>query len=1075
MAPAPPRPTLRAWQALPAGVRTALAVALAYGVAAWAGALLVIPPGFASPLYPAAGIALAAVLVHGRVAVAGLVAGALVLATWRHLQRDAGFFALLVSLTIGAGSVLQAVVAARLVRRHVSQPLVLTEPADLLRFFGWGAFAACTVSATIATLAMVAGGRLPLDLLPRHWLTWWAGDALGTMLLAPLVLTLIGQPRADWAPRRRSVGLSLAIATVLLALGMAEVLRQDRNRLRDDFEREGAKAAASLGVKLQEPLLALQALRSVFVASDDVSPDEMRRASEAWLRPPTHIQALGWSQAVPRAAVPALEARARAEGYAGYRVHDRGDAPRQDTPTVVAIRYIEPLAPNATALGVNALSVPAARAAIERSVASDRPSATGGFRLSQDPSGSRQAGVVVYHALFRGSPASEDARQRAFNGVVFVTLRMDDLLRAAFAEVPATLSVCLIDELPEGGRQRLAGPAGCEHASEQGQRDERIAFADRQWTLRISGRAAMLATADSHAWMLSLVGLGTTGLLAALLLGLTGRTRRIEEAVTERTAALSAEIREREQAEAAMRESEQRFRNIFNTVPIAVVYTDLAGHLQHVNPHVSTLTGFSHDELMRMDLYDTLHPDDAAQEQRLMQELLDGETAMQRGHRRLVRKDGQVVWVQATTTLLRDAEGRPRRLVGVMEDITDHLLLVEAERAREQAESANLAKSEFLSRMSHELRTPLNAMLGFAQLLELDQRHPLAPGQRPWVMQIQQAGWHLLDMINDVLDLSRVETGNVRLQLENLDLEALVEASVAIVSRDAGKRGITIACDFAPGAVAAVGDITRVKQILINLLSNAVKYNIDQGRIEIATQRLDDSLAVIVTDTGLGMTPDQMAQLFQPFNRLGRERSAVEGTGIGLVISRRLAELMGGRLEARSTAGVGSSFVLTLPMSPEDDTVRSDLNPDTDAGSHYHRRVVLYVEDNETNVEVMRGILAQRPQVLMTVAANGLDALAAVRQQPPDVILLDMNLPDIDGLELLRHLKGEPATAGIAVIVVSADALGSQIDSALDAGALRYLTKPVSVTELLRVLDEVLHAVETRLGEPTAGAPLAGT
>ncbi|HVQ22810.1 MAG TPA: ATP-binding protein, partial [Candidatus Saccharimonadia bacterium] len=400
--------------------------------------------------------------------------------------------------------------------------------------------------------------------------------------------------------------------------------------------------------------------------------------------------------------------------------------------------------------------------------------------------------------------------------------------------------------------------------------------------------------------------------------------------------------------------------------------------------------------------------------------------------------------------------------VGVVEDITEHLRLEEAERAREAAEVSNRAKSDFLSRMSHELRTPLNAMLGFAQLLEIDRRHPLTPSQRPWVAQIQQAGWHLLEMINDVLDLSRIDSGNLRLQTTSLDLAELVEASTALVASDAAKRGIRISVDLASGTSAVFGDATRVKQILTNLLSNAVKYNVDNGRVHIASRLAGpDVIEVSVTDTGMGMTPEQMEELFRPFNRLGRERTALQGTGIGLVISRRLAELMGGSIRVKSVPSEGSSFILKLPKAIDPDTVRSSLDDLEALPADYHRRIVHYVEDNETNVEVMRGILAQRAQVQMEVSVTGLDGLAAVRARVPHLLLLDMQLPDISGLELLRHLKADPATATIPVIVVSADATAQQVDAALDAGAIRYLTKPVAVNELLATVDDLLDRMDT--------------
>ena len=317
-------------------------------------------------------------------------------------------------------------------------------------------------------------------------------------------------------------------------------------------------------------------------------------------------------------------------------------------------------------------------------------------------------------------------------------------------------------------------------------------------------------------------------------------------------------------------------------------------------------------------------------------------------------------------------------------------------------------------------------------------------------------------MINDVLDLSRIDSGNLRLQTTTLDLAELVEATTALVATDAAKRGIGISVDLATGTSAVFGDATRVKQILTNLLSNAVKYNVDNGRVHIASRLAGpDVIEVSVTDTGMGMTPEQMEELFRPFNRLGRERTALQGTGIGLVISRRLAELMGGSIRVKSVPGEGSSFILKLPKAIDPDTVRSSLDDLEALPADYHRRIVHYVEDNETNIEVMRGILAQRAQVQMEVSVTGLDGLAAVRARVPHLLLLDMHLPDISGLELLRYFKSDPDIASIPVIVVSADALGPQIDAALAAGATRYLTKPVDVTELLAVIDDLLARMDT--------------
>ncbi|MEO8806548.1 MAG: PAS domain S-box protein, partial [Burkholderiaceae bacterium] len=683
---------------------------------------------------------------------------------------------------------------------------------------------------------------------------------------------------------------------------------------------------------------------------------------------------------------------------------------------------------------------------------------------TQQAAGENQTGIVIYQALYEPRTPPPAERAGALRGVVFVTLAMDDQLIGLLPLIPAYLNLCIVDTTAGQARRRLAGAEGCEAITPALFDVRPLNYAGRDWELRVyADPGALPESHNADVWLFALVGLLSTTMLAGFLLTLTGRALRVETAVRERTAALQAEMREREGAEAALRGSEQRFRNILNNVPIGVIYTDLAGQIIQANPRFCELTGYNEDELLVLRPPDYTFPDDVAQDADLTAQLVRGEIPMYRRSKRYIAKNGGTVWVQASVSLLRDAQGAPLHIVGVAEDITEHLKLEEAERAREAAEASNRAKSEFLSRMSHELRTPLNAMLGFAQLLELDQRHPLAPSQQPWVSQIQQAGWHLLEMINDVLDLSRIESGNLRLHTETLNLGELLAASIAMVEGDAKQRRILIIQELGVGTGTVLGDSTRVKQILTNLLSNAVKYNLEGGRIHIASRVSEHyTVEIAVTDTGLGMTQEQLAELFQPFNRLGRERSAQEGTGIGLVISQRLAELMGGSLTARSIAGQGSSFVLTLPSSADPDTVRSDFDNSPMSAAEYHRRVVHYVEDNETNVEVMRGILAQRSQVQLEVSVNGRSGLAAIRARRPDLILLDMHLPDISGIELLRELKADARTVSIPVVVVSADALSQQIDAAFQAGCSHYLTKPVSVSELLAVIDDLLERMDTQ-------------
>ena len=1051
-----------------------IAAALAYATTGLGAVLLAIPPGYASPLYPAAGIALAVVIVFGRRMVPAVALGSFMVNLWLGRQHELTLPAVALPAIIASGAALQAWAGAALVKRFVPQPLLLSEPREIAVFFAVGAFTACLVSSVIATAALGAMGVVPPSDLLFTWVTWWMGDSLGVLIAAPIVLTLIGEPRADWAARRLTVGLTLGLVTALLSASILQVARWDEERTRTAFDREAANALSTLSFMLQQPLYALEALHGVYVASDTVSGDELRLAAQAWLLSSPMLYAVGYQERVSGAEIGALEGRARAEGFSGFQVVNRTAAdavvPFSGDEAMV-IRYIEPLERNRRALGVNTLSVPAARAAIEAAVQSDRAAATTGFRLSQDPVGTAAKGVSVYRAIYKGSPKTASERQASLRGLVFATIRLEDVLRSVTEQLPQRLALCVVDIDSAPATRRLAGPAGCEASASGAAHSRTIAYASRQWSLRVTTRSGDLpATRDSNAWLFSIIGLMSAAVLGALLLTVTGRTRRIEAAVRERTAALQLEVREREQAEAAMRESEQRFRNIFNNVPIGVVYTDLRGNVLQTNPRFCELTGYTASELVGMPSLDFTHPDDVLQDADLSRQLVTGEIPMYRRNKRYIARDGRTLWVQSTVSLLRDEQGVPRRIVGAVEDITEHLQLAEAQQARAAAEASNHAKSDFLSRMSHELRTPLNAMLGFAQLLELDQRHPLAESQRPWVGQIQHAGWHLLEMINDVLDLSRIESGSLRLAPEPLALEPLITASLALVEPQARTQGVMLTrTRAAHPPVRVLADATRMKQILTNLLSNAVKYNRPGGEVRISTRCMEPAggsgalLELDVSDSGQGMSAEQLAQLFQPFNRLGRERGAVDGTGIGLVIAKLLAERQGGALRVASAPGVGSTFTLVVPLTtePQAPSVHAALE---EIDSDYHRRQVLYIEDNEINVEVMRGILAQRPQVQLEVATTGLDGLARVRTAPPDLVLLDMNLPDIDGMALLEHLQADETTADIAVVVVSADALPEQIAAALAAGASRYLTKPVAIDEVLAVIDELLSKLTTRFG-----------
>jgi signal transduction histidine kinase/ActR/RegA family two-component response regulator len=414
--------------------------------------------------------------------------------------------------------------------------------------------------------------------------------------------------------------------------------------------------------------------------------------------------------------------------------------------------------------------------------------------------------------------------------------------------------------------------------------------------------------------------------------------------------------------------------------------------------------------------------------------------------------------VEMRTALLQEANSNLRSAHAELETRVGERT-AELQRAVEEADRANHAKSEFLSRMSHELRTPLNAILGFGQILD---KQPLTPLQEESVQYILKGGRHLLDLINEILDLARVEAGHIELSLEPIALAEIICESCALVRPLAAERTISLDSGAATfGGSHVLADRQRLKQALINLLSNAIKYNRSGGQVRVyCFPRPDNRLCIAVQDTGMGMTPEEQQRLFIPFERLDAARSGVEGTGLGLALAHRLVTAMGGSLTLESLPGEGTTFFLELPLvsSPEEilegqliriGALEADISSE-------QRATILYIEDNLSNMRLLEILLRSRPGITLLTAMQGSIGLDLARQHAPDLILLDLNLPDISGREVLARLQASALTRDIPVIILSADATASQIERLHSAGARAYLTKPLDVSEFLHTLDTVL-------------------
>jgi PAS domain S-box-containing protein len=444
---------------------------------------------------------------------------------------------------------------------------------------------------------------------------------------------------------------------------------------------------------------------------------------------------------------------------------------------------------------------------------------------------------------------------------------------------------------------------------------------------------------------------------------------------------------------------------------------------------------------------------------------------------RVIWPDGSVHWLNTRGLVLHNDKGQPMRALGVNWDVTQRKLAEQSLRDKLTAEQASRTKSEFLSSMSHELRTPLNAVLGFAQLLLMDTAQPLATEQAHRVDRIRTAGQHLLALIDDVLDMAAVESGVHALNMQAVGLHQVLTEVVLWMEPQARAQEVRLHLEVAPAWVNA--DARRVRQVVVNLLSNAIKYNRRSGDIWVSIHRAEQeavpSWELTVRDSGRGLSADQLAMIFEPFNRLGLEQEGIEGTGIGLTIARDLVQRMGGQISVTSELGEGSQFSVRWPLvaAPAADSA-ADLNATAAirAGAHHdgataadvERDValgvaalrplsLLYVEDNPVNVLLLQELLAQRPHVRMCSAANGTSGLNMARDQVPDVLLIDMQLPDFDGMEMLRRLKAMPTLTAVRVIALSANAMPDDVTAALAAGFDDYWTKPIDMKKVLEKLD----------------------
>ncbi len=522
----------------------------------------------------------------------------------------------------------------------------------------------------------------------------------------------------------------------------------------------------------------------------------------------------------------------------------------------------------------------------------------------------------------------------------------------------------------------------------------------------------------------------------------------------------------RKQVEEQLRWTEESFRLMVESVTdYAIVMLDPKGLVVSWNGGAQRIKGYHAEEIVGQH-FSRFYPQEDIERgapQRDLDIAISQGRCEDEGWR--VRKDGSTFWANVVLTAIRDQVGNLRGFAKLTRDLTERNQ-VEAEltNAKSTAEKANLAKTDFLSSMSHELRTPLNAILGFAQLMESDAPAP-TPSQKENIAQILQAGWYLMELINEILDLALIESGRLSWSLEPMSLAEVMLECQTMIEPQAQKRGVRVSFPKFDLPCFIKADRTRVKQVLINLLSNAIKYNQAGGSVVVQCGASSaQTMRISVRDTGAGLTPEKLTQMFQPFNRLGQETSAEEGTGIGLVVTKRLVELMGGAIGVESTVGEGSLFWIDLVVAatPQLESGAADYAAPAEPAvqSAIAPRTLLYVEDNPANLHLVAQIIARRADLRLLSARDAVLGIELARSAQPEVILMDINLPGMSGMQAMQILRADTATAHIPIVALSANAIPRDIERGLEAGFFRYLTKPIKVSEFLETLDVALEFAE---------------
>jgi PAS domain S-box-containing protein len=816
------------------------------------------------------------------------------------------------------------------------------------------------------------------------------------------------------------------------------------------FDNRASEIASAIHSRMIEYEQVLQGGVGFFNAAGDVDREKFHtyvsslKIEKNW----PGIQGIGFSVPIYAADKSSHIAKIRGEGFPEYTIKPKGDRSEYS-----AIIYLEPFDwRNKRAFGYDMWSNGMRREAMTRARDLGVASTSGIITLVQETKDDVQKGFLTYLPLYRmGQPLDTvDQRRQAFLGWVYSPFRMKNLMQGILGSGKTEVDYEIFDGDKLSKDTMLFDSNSKFHQdhpafSNLTAKTTQLNLQGRTWTLRFMAGPNTKNLAKNNLPTIVLIG----GLIVDFLLFFIIYSLVMNQRSTE---TLAAEITR-----------ELEFQKIALDEHAIVSIADIKGNITQCNDKFCEISGYAREELVGQN-HRMIKSDEHSPEmyKKMWQTIASGKTWT--GEFKNIKKDGSPYWVNATIVPFMDNSGIPFQYVAIRTDITERIQAEEsAILSQKQAERANLAKSQFLSSMSHELRTPMNAILGFGQLLENNPTEPLSPKQLEHTQHILKGGDHLLELIDQVLELSKIESGNIVFSIENVEPEEIINESLKMVQTQAEDKGITLTFS-APDIELPMlwTDRGRFRQILLNLLSNAVKYNRVGGSVIVASEYLDkEYLRISVTDTGLGISEHQQAGLFEPFNRLGREAGDVEGTGIGLTITKQITELIGGNIGFESEEGIGSTFWVEIPISEEkpvdiDGTAIAVSASGVAKGGDF-AGIILYIEDNPANLQLMEAIIERLPDLTMQSAASAELGIIMARDILPDLILMDINLPGIDGIAALEKLRNDAQTKNIPVIAISAAAMPNEIERGRAAGFEEYITKPIKVPEVLRVISEHIN------------------